>query len=126
MSPLRDLLTAGALANARSFGGEDYVGFHTMMALAPSFHMSEQLPTDDAALPIPTGYVRGGAHVANAGYMVRADAWGGGVAGAMCDHSLARAKELGVAVLEEAAFLARLSESPGALATPAPAQGNLL
>src|SRR5205823_6248943 len=29
------MLTAAALANARTFGGEDYVGFHTMMALAP-------------------------------------------------------------------------------------------
>src|SRR6476660_8897577 len=30
---LRELLAAGALANARTFGCEDYVGFHTMMAL---------------------------------------------------------------------------------------------
>src|SRR5215471_20286740 len=29
---LRRLVAAGALANARTFGGEDYVGFHTMMA----------------------------------------------------------------------------------------------
>src|SRR5437016_3028118 len=28
---LRHLVAAGALANARTFGGEDYVGFHTMM-----------------------------------------------------------------------------------------------
>lgn len=41
-----------------------------------------------------------GGHVANAGYMVRADAWGGGVAGAMCDHSLARAKERGFAAMQ--------------------------
>src|SRR5438445_12276336 len=32
---LKRLITAGALANARTFGGEDYVGFHTMVALAP-------------------------------------------------------------------------------------------
>src|SRR5262245_28543840 len=32
---LRTLVVAGALANARSFGGEDYIGFHTFMALAP-------------------------------------------------------------------------------------------
>src|SRR5262245_29400509 len=31
---LRRLVAAAALANARTFGGEDYVGFHTMMALA--------------------------------------------------------------------------------------------
>src|SRR5947209_18594811 len=39
---LRELVGAAALANARAFGGEDYVGFHTMMALAPSYHMSEE------------------------------------------------------------------------------------
>ena len=30
---LRRLVAAGALANARTFGGEDYIGFHTVMAL---------------------------------------------------------------------------------------------
>src|SRR2546430_4201854 len=40
---LRRLTAAGALANARTFGGEDYVGFHTMMALAPSLHMAREL-----------------------------------------------------------------------------------
>src|SRR5262249_28547086 len=43
---LDEFLTAAALANARTFGGEDYVGFHTMMALAPSYHMSRELPED--------------------------------------------------------------------------------
>src|SRR5690606_31977161 len=32
---LRELVAAGALANARAFGGEDYIGFHTFMALMP-------------------------------------------------------------------------------------------
>ncbi|WP_435008878.1 hypothetical protein P12x_000129 [Tundrisphaera lichenicola] len=49
---LRDLVAAAALANARTFGGEDYVGFHTMMALAPAFHMSRDLPEDRRALPV--------------------------------------------------------------------------
>ncbi|HET6408172.1 MAG TPA: hypothetical protein VFG14_09850 [Chthoniobacteraceae bacterium] len=49
---LRELVAAGALANARTFGGEDYVGFHTMMALAPSYHMAQELPTDQRALPV--------------------------------------------------------------------------
>jgi hypothetical protein len=49
---LRTLTAAGALANARTFGGEDYVGFHTMMALAPAFHMSEELPTAMQPLPV--------------------------------------------------------------------------
>ena len=41
-----------------------------------------------------------GSHVANAGYMVRRDAWGSGVAGAMCDHSVARARERGFAAIQ--------------------------
>src|SRR5262249_54510297 len=49
---LRQLVTAGALANARTFGGEDYVGFHTMMALAPSLHMAGELPQDLQPLPV--------------------------------------------------------------------------
>jgi hypothetical protein len=49
---LRRLAAAAALANARTFGGEDYVGFHTMMALAPAVHMSAELPASHAALPI--------------------------------------------------------------------------
>jgi len=49
---LRDMVAAGALANARTFGGEDYVGFHTMMAIAPSYHMSQELPENKRALPV--------------------------------------------------------------------------
>ena len=49
---LRQLVAAGALANARTFGGEDYVGFHTMMALAPGFHMAQELPADQQPLPV--------------------------------------------------------------------------
>ncbi|HEV3137881.1 MAG TPA: hypothetical protein VGZ26_08245 [Pirellulales bacterium] len=49
---LKSLLAAGALANARTFGGEDYVGFHTMMALAPSYHMARELPEPRQALPV--------------------------------------------------------------------------
>src|SRR5207248_108991 len=37
---LRQLVAAAALANARAFGGEDYVGFHTIMALVPAFRMA--------------------------------------------------------------------------------------
>src|SRR5467141_2390946 len=49
---LRRLVAAGALANARTFGGEDYVGFHTMMALAPSLHMARELPEELQPLPV--------------------------------------------------------------------------
>lgn len=49
---LRDIVAAAALANARTFGGEDYVGFHTLMAIAPSFHMAQELPEPRRALPV--------------------------------------------------------------------------
>jgi hypothetical protein len=51
-TPLRDVVAAAALANARTFGGEDYVGFHTMMALAPAYHMASLLPQAQQALPV--------------------------------------------------------------------------
>lgn len=50
--PLKRLLAAGALANARSFGGEDYIGFHTLMAMTPAMRMADQMPSGQAALPV--------------------------------------------------------------------------
>ena len=49
---LQQLVAAGAYANARTFGGEDYVGFHTMMAIAPGFHMARELAPERAPLPV--------------------------------------------------------------------------
>src|SRR5512135_3472850 len=49
---LQQLTAAAAFANARTFGGEDYVGFHTMMALAPALHMARELPAELQALPV--------------------------------------------------------------------------
>ncbi len=50
---LKTFVAAAALANARAFGGEDYVGFHTLMALAPSFKMAqEESKAERRALPI--------------------------------------------------------------------------
>jgi len=49
---LKTLVAAAALANARTFGGEDYVGFHTFMALAPAYAMSQELPSSQAPLPV--------------------------------------------------------------------------
>ena len=49
---LKTLVAAGALANARSFGGEDYIGFHTIMALTPAWHMSKQMPKGTEGLPV--------------------------------------------------------------------------
>jgi hypothetical protein len=49
---LNDLVAAGALANARTFGGQDYDGYHAFMALAPSLHMTKELPAERRALPV--------------------------------------------------------------------------
>ena len=49
---LREVVAAAALANARTFGGEDYIGFHTMMAISPAFHMSGEFPEARRALPV--------------------------------------------------------------------------
>jgi len=50
--PLKTLVAAGALANARTFGGEDYIGFHTFMALGPALKMSALMPKGSEALPV--------------------------------------------------------------------------
>jgi hypothetical protein len=49
---LRTLVAAGALANARTFGGHDYIGFHTIMALVPAYEMARHLPEDHRPLPV--------------------------------------------------------------------------
>ena len=49
---LRTLIQASALANARTFGGQDYIGYHTFMALAPALEMSRELPDAQKALPV--------------------------------------------------------------------------
>src|SRR5262249_473710 len=49
---LQTLVTAPPLANARTFGGEASVGFHTMMALAPAYPMAKELPKERQPLPI--------------------------------------------------------------------------
>ncbi len=49
---LRQLVAAAALANARTFGGQDYDGYHAIMALAPSYQMACELPESRRALPV--------------------------------------------------------------------------
>lgn len=49
---LQTLVAVGALANARTFGGQDYVGFHTIMALAPAYDMARELPAALRPLPV--------------------------------------------------------------------------
>jgi hypothetical protein len=49
---LRTLTAAGALANARTFGGHDYTGYHALMALAPAYQMAAELPEEQRPLPV--------------------------------------------------------------------------
>jgi hypothetical protein len=49
---LRTLTAAAALANARTFGGHDYIGFHTIMALVPAHEMARRLPSNRSPLPV--------------------------------------------------------------------------
>jgi hypothetical protein len=68
---LREVVAAAALANARTFGGEDYVGFHTMMAFAPAFHMSGELPDERRALPVLKVLFRNASRIQEYGGMRR-------------------------------------------------------
>lgn len=49
---LRTLTAAAALANARTFGGHDYIGFHTIMALVPAYQMAQRMPAERKPLPV--------------------------------------------------------------------------
>lgn len=48
---LNTMVAAAALANARTFGGHDYTGYHALMALMPAYHMAQEL--DDNLQPLP-------------------------------------------------------------------------
>lgn len=60
---LRTLVAAGALANAREFGGRHYEGYHTFMALAPAFEMSKELPEAQRPLPVLKVLYRNATHI---------------------------------------------------------------
>jgi hypothetical protein len=49
---LRQLVAAAALANAETFGGEDYVGYHAAMALVPAREIARAVPAERLALPL--------------------------------------------------------------------------
>lgn len=49
---LKQLTAAAALANAEAFGGEDYTGFHTAMAMLPALNMVGLLSSERQPLPI--------------------------------------------------------------------------
>lgn len=65
--PLKTLVAAGALANARTFGGEDYIGFHTFMALGPALKMSSLMPKGQEALPVFKVLYRNGSRIGEFG-----------------------------------------------------------
>lgn len=49
---LKTLVSAAALANVRAFAGQDYIGYHTFMALVPAYQMAAELPASQRALPV--------------------------------------------------------------------------
>ena len=60
---LRRLVAASSLANARTFGGHDYDGYHVAMATAPSYDMAERAHGSARALPVlKVVYRQRGAH----------------------------------------------------------------
>jgi hypothetical protein len=65
--PLRTLVVAGALANARTFAGHDYEGFHAFMALRPALAMSARMPAGLEALPVLKVLYRNTARIRAAG-----------------------------------------------------------
>jgi len=75
---LKELIAAGALANARAFGGQDYNGYHSFMALCPSYGMAMALPEKERPLPILKVLYRisthiHGAHCANEDHLDRVE-----------------------------------------------------
>src|SRR5262245_32067748 len=60
---LKELIAAGALANARAFGGQDYNGYHSFMALCPSYAMATALPAEERPLPILKVLYRTSTHI---------------------------------------------------------------
>jgi hypothetical protein len=61
------LVIAGALANARTFGGTDYEGYHAFMALLPALAMTQHLPAAEAPLPVLKVLWRNTARIRKAG-----------------------------------------------------------
>jgi hypothetical protein len=60
---LKELIAAGALANARAFGGQDYNGYHSFMALCPSYAMAVALPEKERPLPVLKVLYRTSTHI---------------------------------------------------------------
>ncbi|WP_425617771.1 hypothetical protein NA78x_001460 [Anatilimnocola sp. NA78] len=65
---LKTLTAAAAFANARAFGGNDYTGYHTFMALAPAYQMSLELPKEKRALPVLKVIYRNASRIQETGH----------------------------------------------------------
>lgn len=64
---LKQLIAAGSLANAVTFGGCDYVGFHTAMAMLPALEMSRLLTSGREPLPVLKVLYRNTQQIQNVG-----------------------------------------------------------
>lgn len=64
---LKTLIAAAALANAETFGGQDYVGYHTEMALIPALQMAAELPAERQPLPVLKVLYRNAARIQQSG-----------------------------------------------------------
>lgn len=64
---LQTLIAAAALANAETFGGQDYVGYHTEMALIPALEMTAELPAERRPLPVLKVLYRNAARIQESG-----------------------------------------------------------
>ena len=65
---LKTLVASAALANARAFGGQDYTGYHTFMALGPAYQIAAELPTDRKALPVLKVLYRNSSRIQEQGF----------------------------------------------------------
>jgi hypothetical protein len=63
----KDLIAAAALANARTFGGDDYVGFHSMFALMPAYALSKEMAPERQLLPILKAVYRNSSRIQDFG-----------------------------------------------------------
>lgn len=62
---LKTFVVSAALANARAFGGQDYTGYHTFMALVPAYQMALELPQNRRALPVLKVLYRNSSRIAH-------------------------------------------------------------
>jgi len=113
---LKQITAAAALANARAFGGEDYIGFHTLMALGPALDMAGELQGEDAALPVLKVVMRNSTNLHNTGgcahsalEVVDPAALPTGACKALAIQEATRRKDRKAA---EAEIVARVKESP--------------